>query len=128
MPVSFVDHGAGFFQATYKTLDLFILCVVAIAVALSTFTHSVNATNLEAGIYISPAAAPVRSEPLADISATERLATGPPSRILLTGKTNVATHDQLPRQSIVGNAETNSTGDEISIAPLGNVPKYMNLD
>ncbi len=105
-------------QVTYKALDLFILCVVAIGIVLLTLANPAIAIDPRAGGYISPAAVPVTMEPLAALPGAvpmALLATGPPSEILLLGKAKMAKRLRLPPQFIVGKAVINSAGDKIGM-------------
>jgi len=119
MTANLSDHGTRLSMAPFKAklLHFIILCIAAIVFILLAFMNPANAAEQNEGRYLSPAHVPVTMEPLAAVSREEPelLASSPPSRILLIGKSKKAQHRSLPPQNVVGKMVKNSAGDEIGI-------------
>ncbi len=114
MYTNFDDRSADPREATHNAINLFLLCIVAIGIVLMTFVKPAIAIDPKAGVYISPAAVLVTMEPL-PATPMQMLATGPPSRVLLVGKTAMVIHHRPQTQSIGSKLATNSASDKIDI-------------
>ena len=118
MPASLANRRASLCQAKRQPFGFMIFCIFAGAIMLLTFTDSVNAIDQMPVSYISPAAMLVMTEPLADISGgtpIKLLATGSPSRILLTEKEKVGIGHWLPKQFTASVPVTNIKSDKIGV-------------
>ena len=111
MPASLANRRASLCQAKRQPFGFMIFCIFAGAIMLLTFTDSVNAIDQMPVSYISPAAMLVMTEPL----AIKLLATGSPSRILLTEKEKVGIGHWLPKQFTASVPVTNIKSDKIGV-------------